>query len=47
MEYMSEGLLRYPATSVYLRQLLSASIAVYRRQAEVFVGRPDGKFGGP
>ncbi len=47
MEYISEGLLRYPVVSVDLRQLLSASIAVYRLEAELFGGRSDGKFGAP
>jgi hypothetical protein len=43
MEYMSAGLLRYPVRSVDLRQLLSASIAVYRPQAISFDGVSDGK----
>jgi hypothetical protein len=47
MEYILAGLLRYPVRSVDLRQLLSASIAVYRPQAESFGGRCDGKFGLP
>jgi hypothetical protein len=41
---LSAGSLRYPARSFDLRQLLSASIAVYRPQAEIFGGRFDGKF---
>jgi hypothetical protein len=45
MEYISEGLRRYPVRSVNFRQLLSASIAVYRLQARLFDGVSDGKFG--
>ena len=45
MEYISEDLLRYPVRSVDLRQLLSASIAVYRPQARFFDGVSDGKSG--
>jgi hypothetical protein len=45
MEWISEGLLRYPVRSADLRQLLSASIAVYRLQARFFDGVSDGKSG--
>jgi hypothetical protein len=45
MEYISAGLLRYPVRSVDLRQLHSASIAVYRPQARFFDGVSDGKPG--
>jgi hypothetical protein len=44
MEYMSARLLRYPVRSIYLTYLLSASIAVYCPEAELFGGRCDGKF---
>jgi hypothetical protein len=47
MENRLAGLPRYPVRSVDLAQLLSASIAVYRPQAEAFGGRSDGKFGAP
>ena len=38
---------RNPARAVDLTQFLSASIAVYRPRAEVFVGRCDAKSGKP
>jgi hypothetical protein len=47
MEYILSGLLRYPVRSVDLRLSLSASIAVYRPQAECFGGRSDGKLDVP
>jgi hypothetical protein len=47
MEYISEGLLRYPVRSVDLRQSLSASIAFKRDFSTVFLtvgpGWPDEK----
>jgi len=45
MEYISADLLRYPVISVDLRQLLSASIAIYRPQARFFDCVSDGKSG--
>jgi hypothetical protein len=45
MEYISAGLLRYPVRSVDLRELLSASTAIYRPQARFFDGVSDGKSG--
>jgi hypothetical protein len=43
MEHISEDFLRDPVRFFDLRQLLSASIAVYRVQAQFFGGRFDGK----
>jgi hypothetical protein len=45
MEFRMAGLPRNPVRTVDLTQLLSASIAVYRSQAELFDGRCDGKCG--
>jgi hypothetical protein len=45
MEHLSEGFLRDPVRFFDLRQLLSASIAVYRLQARFFDGVSDGKSG--
>ena len=47
MELRSTGFPALPGEIRRLEQLLSASIAVYRLEAEFFGGRSDGKFGAP
>jgi hypothetical protein len=44
MEYKLADLPRYSMRTVDSTQMLSACIAVYRPQAELFGGRSDGKF---